>query len=314
MNAISQIDLKETARMLGKCPRQVMRYVEAGMLKASGGGRRRQPYAFVKADVEAFNRLWSGVSDVDLLARIVHAFVMKRKNPVAYSHWLNQGFLMLWRWHKTGRKDLIQDCIQKGLPPLSDVTRKVKSQADFLESQLNASAMNYLTVLFLIRAIPVLNPTATETHAYFTIVENGEAKVHEAHDRTDIRHDIKRLFPSIIERIKSGSILPSRKKYKVPPDTQGKISNTKAASILGIHRYQITRIQKYIFNKIGRDKIIKIAEMLQLLPSEMPTAWKKLLRKTQTREMDNRPVCPGCGERVSATATECPNKNCRRML
>lgn len=150
MKAVSQIDLNETARMLEKSPRQVIRDVKASKLKATGGGRG-VPLVFVKADVEAFKRRRSWFADADLLARVAYGYVRPAKT---WDDGYRIVFAELWKWRKDSRQDLIETITRNAFPPLSDVPPEVKTWAQRLASCLRPTALDFIIAMFAARMNP----------------------------------------------------------------------------------------------------------------------------------------------------------------
>ena len=147
-----RVSLKDAARTLGKCSRQVRRYVESGQLRASGGGHGVH-CLFARRDLDAFMRrsprreprpagrrgpcigtnyqqrqAWHGRFDGDTLARIAHAAALRQDNPGKYLHYVNAGFLALWSLPQNTVKGLLRGCLPR-LDSVPDETRRPQAGA-----------------------------------------------------------------------------------------------------------------------------------------------------------------------------------------
>jgi len=93
-------------------------------------------------------------------------------------------------------------------------------------------------------------------------------------------------------------------------ETQGKPSGAKVARLLGIHRYQGTRIVRNLKEKLGRGGV---KALFTLLDCSVPRTWKAAKTAHVSPEIRNARraacelTCDACGAVVSDTAQTCPD-------
>lgn len=164
------VSLSSAALLLGKCPRQIRRYVEAGQLRASGGGHG-VPFQFAKRDLDAFTRrmggktyqrrkAWRGLVDGDTLARIAHASVLRQTDPEKFRHYL-EGFTELW----TLPEKTVAGLFRNMLPPLASVPESTRQWAARLASSLSPVELDYVAAMFAVRLTPGARLESAETGA-----------------------------------------------------------------------------------------------------------------------------------------------------
>lgn len=167
---VENIDLAEASRLLGKCPRQVRRYVASGALPAGGGGPWN-PLRFSRRDLLAFKsgigntsfrqrEKWRGVIDADTLARIAHASVLRQENTGKYDFYL-EGFTELWRLPVKTREGALRNC----LPTLDAVPDSTRRWADRLGAALSPLEMDFVAGMLICRINPGVKLEESESKA-----------------------------------------------------------------------------------------------------------------------------------------------------
>ena len=147
-----RLSLEQAAAALGKCPRQVRRFVASGQLPATGGGRG-VALVFDRADVLAFKarvayaprRAWKGRVDAEGLARIAHALKL---DPAGTSY-MARGLLALWQV-----KRALASAIINSMPPVEKVPPSTLAWAQGVAEKLSPAEIDFVAAMFIRRGNP----------------------------------------------------------------------------------------------------------------------------------------------------------------
>ena len=142
-----RLSLEQAASALGKCPRQVRRFVASGQLPATGGGRG-VALVFDRADVLAFKarvayaprRAWKGRVDAEGLARIAHALKL---DPGGNSY-MARGLLALWQVNRSRASAIVNS-----LPPVEKVPPSTIAWAQGVAEKLSPAEIDFVAAMFV---------------------------------------------------------------------------------------------------------------------------------------------------------------------
>lgn len=144
-----RLSLEQAAAALGKCPRQVRRFVASGQLPATGGGRG-VALVFDRADVRAFKarvayaprRAWKGRVDAEGLARIAHALKL---DPAGNSY-MARGLLALWQVKRSRASAIVNS-----MPPVEKVPPSTIAWAQGVAEKLSPAETDFVAAMFIRR-------------------------------------------------------------------------------------------------------------------------------------------------------------------
>ncbi|HMP71771.1 MAG TPA: helix-turn-helix domain-containing protein [Kiritimatiellia bacterium] len=299
-----ELTLEQTAKRLGKSPRQIRRYIESGKIPASGGGHG-VPYLFDRAAVAAFKRAlsdktqfrqrkeWSGVIDAETLGRIIHGVGLKQSNPaLSWVPWFESS--MLWKWSQTGNQTSVEVALRHCFPPPESIPADVALWVQFIAPRLSPLEMDYIAAMF----IAVANPSRTYStyerdiygQALAAIADRNEAdlmrfvRAYESGDVEALRRwcfgykastgkDIPPDFPEVYP-IAQDILLSSAHKFGKDQRDKGRgnPSGNMIAKLLGIHRFQGARIIERLRGKLGRHDVGALFVFMGV--GYVPRAWK----------------------------------------
>ena len=148
-------------------------------------------------------------------------------------------------------------------PPLSDVPKHVLTWAEETARQLTPAETDYLSAMFVVVAHPWSAYTEEELKAFDRMLDAGgqlEATMDEAFTSAYESGDTDGLYTLVRGHLKTdgsrtsalvpeladipSALLSSSRKYGEgrKRESQGKPSSAKVAKLLGIHRFQATRL------------------------------------------------------------------------
>ena len=147
-----RLSLEQAASVLGKCPRQVLRFVSSGVLPATRGGRG-VALVFHRAHVQAFKariayaprRAWQGRVDAEGLARIAHALKL---DPAGNSY-MARGLLALWQVKRSRASAIVNS-----LPPLEKTPQSTIAWAQGVAEKLSPAETDFVAAMFIRRGNP----------------------------------------------------------------------------------------------------------------------------------------------------------------
>ncbi len=308
MKSVSSIGLPEAARISRKSTRQLMRDIKVGKLATLGGGRGI-PYVLKRADVVAYATPSAGVVCADLLARIAHALHLKQKSQdTKWLPWFES--TMLWKWHSQGEALLLDLARRSSFPPLEEVPTKTTTWARRLASSLAPDELDYVGAMFVVTAWPWRKYDKAERWALSRAIktmgrhqrkdELDFISAFESGDVTAIRNlteDFENStgqfsrakLPGIRNADETDApwslLSASRKVAQDRKDRgSGKPTGGKVAILLGIHRFQGSRLTRRIMAKLGPQGVVGL---FRLLGCEVPRAWKDKMKRPAS--IDNSP-------------------------
>jgi len=262
------------------------------------------PYSFDTGDVEALSSQRAGLAEAETLARIVHALRVKRQNPAC--RWFpRHESTMLWKWRAEGNVNAVALAVRNVFPPLADVPPAVLTWARRTCGGLTPAEMDYLAAMFVCVAHPwrkcdvgerwafshaldvSLHHPREEERSLVSSYEAGDwdglrSLIEDGEDSRGQRRQAVFAGVRINDKAPASLLSAARKQAKDRrAQGQGKPSSAKVAVLLGIHRYQATRLwagedgRKGIAQKLGPRQW----DLFNLLGMETRGELPRLLKK-----------------------------------